>query len=136
MIRRPPTSTLFPYTTLFRSWPCCSCVEASAPSATQPRRRRTWPQRQHKIGRAQDSTPVTATFRIPFFFNDPATTDIYSLSLHDALPILALLLVCGGIGAIGDATTKKTVVASASTQDRKSTRLNSSYGYFSYSFFF
>src|SRR5256885_9869031 len=23
MIRRPPRSTLFPYTTLFRSWPCC-----------------------------------------------------------------------------------------------------------------
>src|SRR3712207_7265593 len=22
MIRRPPRSTLFPYTTLFRSWPC------------------------------------------------------------------------------------------------------------------
>src|SRR5947207_15543791 len=24
---------------------------------------------------------------IPFFFNDPATTEIYTLSLHDALPI-------------------------------------------------
>src|SRR5688572_31928305 len=24
----------------------------------------------------------------PFFFNDPATTEIYTLSLHDALPIL------------------------------------------------
>src|SRR6266571_3644562 len=24
MIRRPPRSTLFPYTTLFRSWECCS----------------------------------------------------------------------------------------------------------------
>src|SRR5690606_41353367 len=27
-----------------------------------------------------------------FFFNDTATSDIYSLSLHDALPILVLLL--------------------------------------------
>src|SRR5256884_7103499 len=27
-----------------------------------------------------------------FFFNDTATTEIYTLSLHDALPILALLL--------------------------------------------
>src|SRR6202162_6693877 len=26
-----------------------------------------------------------------FFFNDPATTEIYTLSLHDALPILAQL---------------------------------------------
>src|SRR3712207_9120650 len=25
-----------------------------------------------------------------FFFNDPATTEIYTLSLHDALPISAL----------------------------------------------
>src|SRR5947208_5921740 len=27
-----------------------------------------------------------------FFFNDPATTEIYTLSLHDALPIAELLL--------------------------------------------
>src|SRR5436189_6137187 len=31
--------------------------------------------------------------RIPFFFfNDPATTEIYTLSLHDALPILTIPL--------------------------------------------
>src|SRR3989442_11734965 len=29
-----------------------------------------------------------------FFFNDTATTEIYTLSLHDALPILILLLWC------------------------------------------
>src|SRR5262245_64617147 len=28
-------------------------------------------------------------FLLFFFFNDPATTEIYTLSLHDALPILA-----------------------------------------------
>src|SRR2546430_10987358 len=27
MIRRPPRSTLFPYTTLFRSAPCVNCAE-------------------------------------------------------------------------------------------------------------
>src|SRR3989454_12753475 len=43
MIRRPPTSSLFLYSTSFR-----------------------------------------------FFFNDTATTEIYTLSLHDALPISAL----------------------------------------------
>src|SRR6266852_8121286 len=32
MIRRPPRSTLFPYTTLFRSSPWCSGPTASAPS--------------------------------------------------------------------------------------------------------
>src|SRR2546429_9240816 len=28
-------------------------------------------------------------YRLFFFFNDPATTEIYTLSLHDALPISA-----------------------------------------------
>src|SRR6266540_5747210 len=41
MIRRPPRSTLFPYTTLFRSWPGSGCL------ACTPRRRwhglRPWP---------------------------------------------------------------------------------------------
>src|SRR3712207_8194866 len=31
-------------------------------------------------------------FPIFFFFNDTATTEIYTLSLHDALPIYALLI--------------------------------------------
>ena len=40
-----------------------------------------------------------------FFFNDTATTEIYTLSLHDALPIswgtgrLTLLLLVGGVVA-------------------------------------
>src|SRR3954464_6716221 len=62
MIRRPPRSTLFPYTTLFRS-------------------------------------------------NDTATIEIYTLSLHDALPMVAVSL------------------------DRKSTRLNSSHTIISYAVF-
>src|SRR5438046_6208462 len=33
-----------------------------------------------------------------FSFNDPATTDIYTLSLHDALPISGLLLPAGEHG--------------------------------------
>ena len=32
-------------------------------------------------------TTVRATCRLVFFFNDTATTEIYTLSLHDALPI-------------------------------------------------
>src|SRR2546427_10462233 len=31
-----------------------------------------------------------------FFFNDTATTEIYTLSLHDALPIFGLLSLAGG----------------------------------------
>src|SRR2546430_3808417 len=35
----------------------------------------------------------------PFFFNDTATTEIYTLSLHDALPIYpALLVACDLLG--------------------------------------
>src|SRR5262252_11194710 len=34
--------------------------------------------------------PMPSVFCIFFFFNDTATTEIYTLSLHDALPIYAL----------------------------------------------
>src|SRR5690348_17699739 len=35
-----------------------------------------------------------------FFFKDPATTEIYTLSLHDALPILKVGIVgAGGVGS-------------------------------------
>src|SRR6266542_4707421 len=60
-----------------------------------------------------------------FFFNDTATTEIYTLSLHDALPIPAgaSLRSCRCRRASGH-----TVQA----RDRKSTRLNSSHGSISY----
>src|SRR3712207_9344228 len=37
-----------------------------------------------------------------FFFNDTATTEIYTLSLHDALPISVLFVACvsGGIASL------------------------------------
>ena len=35
---------------------------------------------------------VTVVCIIVFFFNDTATTEIYTLSLHDALPIYAMIL--------------------------------------------
>src|SRR5207249_5172099 len=46
MIRRPPRSTLFPYTTLFRSWPCTrpragTSTTRSAPTASAPDRKST-----------------------------------------------------------------------------------------------
>src|SRR4051812_49555593 len=36
MIRRPPRSTLFPYTTLFRSRPCATCSRSPPPAARRP----------------------------------------------------------------------------------------------------
>src|SRR5256884_6759581 len=93
-----------------------------------------------------------------FFFNDTATTEIYTLSLHDALPIyirvrsipcarfLPLLLGWSaghaaisapfraprGIAADGNGNFQLGV---QSAEDRKSTRLNSSHGYISYAVF-
>src|SRR6266568_1100286 len=113
MIRRPPRSTLFPYTTLFRSW-------RRQPRRGYPHRMRRprWRQSRseehtselqsqfhlvcrlllekkkkhlvdsHRCRRGADHLAgIGASLCIYFFFNDPATTEIYTLSLHDALPI-------------------------------------------------
>src|SRR5260370_880502 len=133
MIRRPPRSTLFPYTTLFRSSQFAGgyfhlMVESAHPSVgdgrghdTSMKARRSEehtselhshlnlvcrlllekkpspsgllrggtgcpiskrPQRPRGVS----SSPVPARAYF-FFFNDTATTEIYTLSLHDALPI-------------------------------------------------
>src|SRR5689334_24031226 len=66
-----------------------------------------------------------------FFFNDPATTEIYTLSLHDALPISCLVI--RGMVHTGRHTRLCDSVLSGS--DRKSTRLNSSHSSISYAVF-
>src|SRR5215216_6817393 len=65
-----------------------------------------------------------------FFFNDTATTEIYTLSLHDALPISAPRPP----GCCAAARAYVRTVRSA-TRDRKSTRLNSSHQIISYAVF-
>src|SRR2546422_10771604 len=91
-----------------------------------------------------------------FFFNDTATTEIYTLPLHDALPILSRLQrglrrVVGcvadparslGRGDPSGAAAGRVAAraggggtAGADAADRKSTRLNSSHGYISYAVF-
>src|SRR5476649_1239969 len=121
MIRRPPRSTLFPYTTLFRSLEmnrtgilvdllhvgngttrdrkstrlnsshtvisyAVFCLKKkktmllSPPSATVI----PWSEAPRVVVRAQVWAAESFMF---FFFNDTATTEIYTLSLHDALPI-------------------------------------------------
>src|SRR5216684_2769398 len=123
MIRRPPRSTLFPYTTLFRS-------NQRAHALVGPdeyKREQTLVERA-KIRSEEHTSELQSRLhlvcrlllekkkktniitpkpiqhpnrRIPdsrrklpypdlaavFFFNDTATTEIYTLSLHDALPI-------------------------------------------------
>src|SRR6202453_1349767 len=138
MIRRPPRSTLFPYTTLFRSRFACRCrASESGPRGCRSDQRQkrsrpggrdrkstrlnsshlyisyavfclkkqemtcstlmATPRRWLCPSRRRDHPPITcielALLLSPryclflFFFNDTATTEIYTLSLHDALPI-------------------------------------------------
>src|SRR3712207_7742566 len=90
-----------------------------------------------------------------FFFNDTATTEIYTLSLHDALPILAErgIVSIGRYGAWIYADIEMTLKSGISAarrlggdgagldsaltlfSDRKSTRLNSSHANISYAVF-
>src|SRR2546422_10429917 len=80
-----------------------------------------------------------------FFFNDTATTEIYTLSLHDALPIFRRARPgCPGdriaaprllAGPAGWCTARGGAALRDATRDRKSTRLNSSHGYISYAVF-
>src|SRR6266702_2858276 len=69
-----------------------------------------------------------------FFFNDPATPEIYTLSLHDALPISRTAAATATLrGRVTPAHARP--VPSASSRDRKSTRLNSSHVAMSYAVF-
>src|SRR5476649_1417283 len=136
MIRRPPRSTLFPYTTLFRSKQF-KYQEMPKPTVVLPQRehqdrkstrlnsshtvisyavfclkkKKRRPHRpktkikpnQHRtynkhIGKRREwgwlylryASQVGSGHKdkfVFFFFNDTATTEIYTLSLHDALPI-------------------------------------------------
>src|SRR2546421_1976889 len=71
-----------------------------------------------------------------FFFNDTATTEIYTLSLHDALPILMDPADRRASGSYyTPAALVRELVRAALEADRKSTRLNSSHDQISYAVF-
>src|SRR3712207_7395045 len=97
-----------------------------------------------------------------FFFNDTATTEIYTLSLHDALPICVIpgpraLDPWMGLGVLGEQRDEPVLQVGADVRldhrhdaapfgpqrpgfhlqprDRKSTRLNSSHANISYAVF-
>src|SRR2546429_3775905 len=75
-----------------------------------------------------------------FFFNDTATTEIYTLSLHDALPICFEVQIGPDLGHSGLKTDRMMEffienLVMTERSDRKSTRLNSSHGYISYAVF-
>src|SRR6266567_8143045 len=73
-----------------------------------------------------------------FFFNDTATTEIYTLSLHDALPISAGRRRSNSPWIRSGARRRASPPAAPGTaarRDRKSTRLNSSHSQNSYAVF-
>src|SRR2546430_12214300 len=74
-----------------------------------------------------------------FFFNDTATTEIYTLSLHDALPILPGPVARSPRSWLDDhrlcRRSRLEVRLRLAGEDRKSTRLNSSHSQISYAVF-
>src|SRR3712207_8404154 len=77
-----------------------------------------------------------------FFFNDTATTEIYTLSLHDALPISGCSVeLAGSIVRCSPGHIESGCILSYYAEedkacaDRKSTRLNSSHANISYAVF-
>src|SRR3712207_8640612 len=80
-----------------------------------------------------------------FFFNDTATTEIYTLSLHDALPICPVVqrpVLHGAGDGVGHVRVERDALLDGlleglehGLQDRKSTRLNSSHANISYAVF-
>src|SRR5699024_12687586 len=87
--------------------------------------------------------PLSCLPSLSFFFTDTATTEIYTLSLHDALPISAVtrggvlnqndtISVCRGHSQRPEQVPVFNIFA---RRDRKSTRLNSSHVSISYAVF-
>src|SRR5258708_25362926 len=71
-----------------------------------------------------------------FFFNDTATTEIYTLSLHDALPISGGVVTAAGWLPLAVALAPNGATTwNDCPLDRKSTRLNSSHQIISYAVF-
>src|SRR3989442_14104241 len=71
-----------------------------------------------------------------FFFNDTATTEIYTLSLHDALPISEFAgAKPGGVRRFAGDPKLQSPPNRRTPPDRESTRLNSSHVRISYAVF-
>src|ERR1022692_3947005 len=83
------------------------CLSRSLAASIGPDHRRARPGDANLVVLWERSAPFTVTAApfVFFFFNDTATTEIYTLSLHDALPIYIIIIVfavvvIGGMGSI------------------------------------
>src|SRR5207253_5518660 len=82
-------------------------------------------------------TPVNVNFALfdLFLFHDTPPTEIYTLSLHDALPISPLPFRTVSVTFEGGSENLRWSLRPSATADRKSTRLNSSHVAISYAVF-
>src|SRR5437762_5661997 len=84
-------------------------------------------------------TPSPLLCQLHFFFTAPAPPEIYTLSLHDALPISFIQANASAIHQYGGPTALATIGTglpyASAWKDRKSTRLNSSHRCISYAVF-
>src|SRR3972149_4964289 len=105
---------------------------APPPTAGLPHAPARAPRRRplHRGGAARRS--AVQSRRVIFCFNDTATTEIYTLSLHDALPIL---LHCETFHVLFIFLPYFQRKGWGRARDRKSTRLNSSHSQISYAVF-
>src|SRR3712207_8849362 len=124
MIRRPPRSTLFPYTTLFRS----HLTQIGSVSIDEVNRVVTW---LADLTRADD-LPQKLLLLHQFRVDMIPDRDRLDTSRDE----LALMVHADGQGAQGDQrATWRTLRQTAPDEDRKSTRLNSSHANISYAVF-
>src|SRR2546422_1684229 len=112
MIRRPPRSTLFPYTTLFRSIAAgTTCTNGATVVAGA-------------------SCLVNLTFT-----PTAASARTATVTITDDAPGSPQSVSLAGTGIVPAVTLAPTNLAFGTQRDRKSTRLNSSHGYISYAVF-
>src|SRR3989338_8998191 len=91
IIRRPPRSTLLPYATLFRSaHPSWGDAHRRVLEASRPQSGRSLGTQDRNSTRLNSSH--SSISYADFFFNNKATTEIYTLTIRDALPICPPIL--------------------------------------------
>src|SRR3712207_7370294 len=126
MIRRPPRSTLFPYTTLFRSW-VDDRVFDRAFAGIQDFLEEVGDDPRHELRRAYDARLRAYVHALR---TDPATAARVEELKRELLEHPAVRTWSGSLW-----THLKDAALAAAAEDRKSTRLNSSHANISYAVF-
>src|SRR3712207_7318018 len=92
MIRRPPRSTLFPYTTLFRSWPvACPPPAGTDRSAARPDPRRPGPRQDARV---DDDWDDSVSMRLAALALDRGRLDRKSTRLNSSHANISYAVFC------------------------------------------